>query len=83
MYQSDPDWALHLASGAESRGAQLENFMACDLFTLRETTPRIPNMLFCRTNKGAEVDVVVETPRELIPVRSKVARWSAYRTHAT
>ena len=74
LYWCDPGLALHLAGGAEPGGAHLENLIACDLFTWRETRPRRPNILFWRTSKGAEVDFVVETPRGLIPVEVKSSR---------
>ena len=74
LYWCDPGLALHLAGGAEPGGAHLENLVACDLFAWRETRPRRPNILFWRTSKGAEVDFVVETPRQLIPVEVKSSR---------
>ena len=74
LYWSDPGLALHLAGDTEPGGAHLENLIACDLFAWRETRPRRPNILFWRTSKGAEVDFVVETPRELIPVEVKSSR---------
>ena len=74
LYWSDPGLALHLAADAEPGGAHLENLIVCDLFAWCETRPRRPNILFWRTSKGAEVDFVVETPRELIPVEVKSGR---------
>ena len=74
LYWCDPGLALHLAGGGEPGGAHLENLVACDLFAWRETRPRRPNILFWRTSKGAEVDFVIETPRELIPVEVKSSR---------
>ena len=74
LYWCDPGLALHLAGGAEPGGAHLENLIACDLFAWRETRPRRPNILFWRTSKGAEVDFVIETPRDLIPVEVKSSR---------
>lgn len=74
LYWCDPGLALHLAGDSEPGGAHLENLIACDLFAWRETRPRRPNILFWRTSKGAEVDFVVETPRELLPVEVKSSR---------
>ena len=74
LYWCDPGFALHLAGGTEPGGAHLENLIACDLFAWRETRPRRPNILFWRTSKGAEVDFVIETPRELIPLEVKSSR---------
>ncbi len=74
LYWCDPGLALHLAGDSEPGGAHLENLIACDLFAWRETRPRRPNILFWRTSKGAEVDFVVETPKELLPVEVKSSR---------
>ena len=71
LYWCDPGLALHLAGSTVPGGAHLENLVACDLFAWRETRPRRPNILFWRTSKGAEVDFVIETPRDLIPVEVK------------
>ncbi|MXV94456.1 MAG: ATP-binding protein [Gemmatimonadetes bacterium] len=70
IYWSDTGLALHLAGG-EPKGAHFENLLVNDLFAWRETrTPR-PEVLFWRTSKGAEVDLVIETPGRLIPVEVK------------
>lgn len=74
LYWCDPGLALHLAGSTTPGGAHLENLIACDLFAWRETRPRRPNILFWRTSKGAEVDFVIETPRELVPVEVKSSR---------
>ena len=55
----------------EPRGAHLENLIVNDLFTWRETRTHRPNILFWRTSKGAEVDLVIETPRVLLPIEVK------------
>ena len=60
--------------GAEPGGAHLENLIACGLFAWRETRHRRPNILVWRTSKGTEVDFVVETPRQLIPVEVRSSR---------
>ena len=44
-----------------------------DLFTWRETRAQRPNILFWRTSKGAEVDLVIETPTGLLPIEVKAA----------
>ena len=74
LYWCDPGLALHLAGDTEPGGAHLENLIACDLFAWRETRSRRPNILFWRTSKGAEVDFVIETPHQLIPVEVKSSR---------
>ena len=71
LYWSDTGLALHLSAEREPRGAHLENLIVTDLFAWRETRTHRPNILFWRTSKGAEVDLVIETPRELLPIEVK------------
>jgi len=71
LYWSDTGLALHLSAEREPRGAHLENLIVNDLFTWRETRTHRPNVLFWRTSKGAEVDLVIETPHALLPIEVK------------
>ncbi len=71
LFWSDTALALHLSAEREPRGAHLENLIVNDLFTWRETRTHRPNILFWRTSKGAEVDLVIETPRVLLPIEVK------------
>lgn len=71
LYWSDTGLALHLSAEREPRGAHLENLVVNDLFAWRETRTQRPNVLFWRTSKGAEVDLVIETPRGLLPIEVK------------
>lgn len=73
LYWSDTGLALHLSAEESPRGAHLENLVINDLIAWRETRTHRPNVLFWRTSKGAEVDVVVETPRALLPIEIKTA----------
>lgn len=73
LYWSDTGLALHLSAEEAPRGAHLENLIVTDLFAWRETRTHRPNVLFWRTSKGAEVDLVVETPRKLLPIEVKAA----------
>jgi uncharacterized protein len=78
LYWSDPGLALHLAGG-EPTGAHLENLVACDLMTWRETrTPR-PAVLFWRTVNGEEVDFVIESGARLIPIEVKAATRATWQ----
>ena len=73
LYWSDTGLALHLAGEAAPRGAHLENMVLCDL--LAWAGARVPRteILFWRTAKGAEVDFVIESGRNLLPVEVKAA----------
>lgn len=71
LYWSDTGLSLHLSAELEPRGAHLENMVLHDLMAWRETRTHRPNILFWRTSKGAEVDLVVETPRGLLPIEVK------------
>lgn len=71
LYWSDTGLALHLSAEESPRGAHLENLIVNDLFAWRETRTHRPNVLFWRTSKGAEVDLVVETPQRLLPIEVK------------
>lgn len=71
LYWSDTGLALHLSAEREPRGAHLENLIVADLFAWRETRTHRPNILFWRTSKGAEVDLVIETPTALLPIEVK------------
>ncbi len=71
LYWSDTGLALHLSAEREPRGAHLENLIVNDLFTWRETRAHRPNILFWRTSKGAEVDLVIESPSGLLPIEVK------------
>ena len=73
LYWSDTAFALHLSSERAPRGAHLENLIVSELFAWRETRTHRPNILFWRTSKGAEVDLVVETPTSLLPMEIKAA----------
>lgn len=59
---------------SESRGAWLENFVVAELKTLVETFFPGGQLWFWRTLAGAEVDVVVEHGRRLLPIEIK---WSS------
>ncbi len=71
LYWSDTGLALHLSAERVPRGAHLENLIVSDLFAWRETRKRRPNILFWRTSKGTEVDLVIETPTALPPIEVK------------
>lgn len=51
-----------------------ENLIVADLLVWRETRSPRPTVLFWRRSKGAEVDIVVETPTTLLPVEIESGR---------
>lgn len=71
IYWCDTGLALHLSGEPEPRGAHLENLIVTDLFAWRETRTQRPNVLYWRTSKGAEVDVVIESVKGLLPIEVK------------
>jgi predicted AAA+ superfamily ATPase len=73
LYWSDPALALFLAGETEPRGPHLENLVLGDLLAWRDTQPRRPEVLYWRTASGYEVDLVVETPKRLLPIEVKGA----------
>ena len=71
IYWSDTGLALHLAGVGEPSGVHLENLLVNDLFAWRERRVPRPEVLFWRTSKGIEVDLVIETRGALVPVEVK------------
>ena len=71
LYWSDTGLALHVARSPEPRGAHLENLLVNDLLAWREARVPRPEILFWRTSKGAEVDLVIEASDLLVPVEVK------------
>ncbi len=71
LYWSDTGLALHVARSPEPGGAHLENLLVNDLLAWRETRVPRPEILFWRTSKGAEVDLVIEASDLLLPVEVK------------
>jgi hypothetical protein len=74
LYWCDSALALHLAGETEPRGAHLENLVLADLLAWTGAVPDGPALHFWRTTAGAEVDFVIESGRELLPVEVKTSR---------
>jgi predicted AAA+ superfamily ATPase len=55
-------------------GALLENLVLTGLLAWRETCQPAPEIFYWRTAGGAEVDLVIEDRRRLLPVEVKSAR---------
>lgn len=71
VYWSDTGLALAAAGEERPRGAHLENIVLADLMAWRETQTDRPQVLYWRTHKGTEVDLVVEKGEALLPVEVK------------
>lgn len=71
LYWGDVGLALHLAGLAEPAGAHLENLVLHDLLCWRDARVERADVLYWRTAAGEEVDFVVETGRQLIPIEVK------------
>ena len=74
LYWSDAAMALWLTgSGAES-GAHLETLVLNDLMAWRDAQTPAPEILFWRTTTDLEVDFVVESNGQLLPMEVKATR---------
>jgi len=82
VYWNDTGLAMHLAGMTEPTGAQLENVVLGDLLAWRELQPRRPGLLYWRTAGGVEVDFVIETTTQLLPIEVKSAAHVSTRDHA-
>ncbi len=81
LYWSDTGLAAHLAGIASPEpseesipGALLENLVLTQILAWRETALPRPEILYWRTQGGAEVDFVIEAGRRLLPIEVKSAR---------
>jgi predicted AAA+ superfamily ATPase len=73
VYWSDTGLALHLSDTRTPSGAHLENLVLTDLLAWRDVQPGRPNILYWRTDTGAEVDFVVEWRGKLLAIEVKAA----------
>jgi len=71
VYWADTGLALHLAGLGEPAGAHLENLVLNDLLAWRDVRLNRPEVLYCRTATGEEVDFVIEAGRTLLPIEVK------------
>lgn len=74
VFWSDCGLALHIAGESEPRGAHLENLVLQDLLVWKELQTGRPQILHWRTQKGAEVDFVIEWRGRVLPVEVKAGR---------
>ena len=79
IYWSDTGLALHL-SGGEPKGASLENLVLMDLLVWRDSRIAHAEVFHWRTERGQEVDFVVETDAGmLLPIEVKATRHPRLR----
>lgn len=71
LYWGDVGLGVHLAAEHEPTGAHLENIVLHDLLAWRETLPRRAEVMYWRTTNGEEVDFVVESGKQLLPIEVK------------
>jgi predicted AAA+ superfamily ATPase len=71
LYWGDVGLAMHLAGLREPTGAHLENLVLHDLLCWRDGRTARAELLYWRTATGEEVDLVVETEGQLLPIEVK------------
>ena len=71
LYWGDTGVALHLAEMHEPGGEHLENLVLCDLLAWRDARLDRAEIFYWRTQIGEEVDFVIETHGQLIPIEIK------------
>jgi predicted AAA+ superfamily ATPase len=73
IYWGDTGLALFLSDGAEPGGPHLENLVLGDLLAWRDTRIERAELFYWRTTTGEEVDFVIETGGELVPIEIKAS----------
>jgi len=71
LYWGDTGVALHLSESGEPGGAHLENLVLHDLLAWRDARLDRAEVCYWRTAIGEEVDFVVETGGQLLPIEIK------------
>lgn len=73
IFWGDTGVALHLAQAAEPGGAHFENIVLHDLLAWRDARLERAELGYWRTAIGEEVDFVIETGGQLLPVEVKAS----------
>lgn len=73
LYWGDTGLALHLAGLAEPTGAHLENLVLHDLMVWRDARAEHAELLYWRTTTGEEVDFVIESGGQVLPIEIKAS----------
>lgn len=71
LYWGDTGLAMHLSDESEPRGHHFENLVANDLIVWRDARASRAEVLHWRTTNGEEVDFVIETASQLVPIEVK------------
>lgn len=71
LYWGDTGVAIHLAGGGEPNGPHLENLVLHDLLAWRDARLDRTEIYYWRTAIGEEVDFVIETGGQLLPIEVK------------
>ncbi len=70
-YWGDTGLAMHLSQETEPRGEHLENIVLHDLLVWRDSRTDQANLFYWRTRNGEEIDFVVESAGQLLPIEVK------------
>jgi len=73
-YWSDTGLAMHLSQETEPRGEHLENMVLHDLLVWRDSRTARADLFYWRTVNGQEIDFLIESNGELLPVEVKSGR---------
>lgn len=71
LYWADTGLAMHLASATKPSGVHLENLVLQDLLAWRDARLEHAEICYWRTATGEEVDLVIETGDQLLPIEIK------------
>lgn len=71
LYWGDVGLALYLSGMSEPSGAYLENIVLLDLMVWQSGRIQKTEILYWRTTLGEEVDLVIETEENVLPVEIK------------
>ena len=71
LYWGDTGVALSLADGESPGGAHLENLVLNDLLVWKESRIENTGLFYWRTTTGEEVDLVIESGNQLVPIEVK------------
>ncbi len=70
-YWGDTGLAMHLSGASKPDGSHLENLILTDLLAYRDTGSSIDDVYHWRTAAGTEVDFVIESGDQLLPIEVK------------
>ena len=82
LYWGDTGVALHLSRQGIPRGAHLENMVLLDLLFWRDSQPDSLEIFYWRTTAGEEVDFVIESNGQLIPIEVKSTTHPGFKDSA-